>query len=101
VLNFAYASTDLYSNGGVLTLVNPPAGYPTSPTGLSAGAVWSNSGAIGVIPGITPDPTAPPVYMVTTTAALLLSTGGGNLPLTARAPGSGQLWNNGGEIAVS
>ncbi|MCM2546203.1 hypothetical protein ACVCII_03990 [Burkholderia glumae] len=87
------------NNGGVLTM-NYPLTYPTSPTGLAAGAVWWNGGVISVIPGITPDPSAPPLFFSSTFPPQLLALGGGNLPLTN--PGvSGQLWNDGGVVAIA
>ncbi|WP_226377140.1 MULTISPECIES: hypothetical protein [Burkholderia] len=90
-----FANTD-----GLLTM-QFPFNYPTSPVGLSPGAVWWNGGTISVIPGVTPDPTAPPLYFGTTFPPELLALGGGNLPLTPRTDGSGQLWNDGGLIAIS
>ena len=101
VLNFVYATVDFYSNGGVLTLVTPPAGYPTDPTGLPAGSVWSNNGAVAVVPGVVPNPSAPPLYFASTTAAALLALGGGDLPLTNPGDGTEQLWNNGGEVTIA
>ena len=87
-------------DGGVMTMATAE-GYPTSPSGLSAGQVWWNGGTIGIIPGVTPSPTAPPLYFATTTPAQLLAFGAGNLPHTPGTTGSTQLWNNGGSIAIS
>ncbi|WP_369065317.1 hypothetical protein [Burkholderia gladioli] len=87
------------NNGGVLTM-DYPLVYPTSPVGLAPGAVWWNGGVISVIPGVTPDPTAPPLFFATTFPLQLLALGGGNLPLTN--PGvSSQLWNDGGVVAIA
>lgn len=95
--------SNLYNNGGVLTVM-AAAGYPTG--SAVPGAVYSNGapgddGSVGVVPGMMPNPSAPAVFFPPITAAELLSLGGGNLPLSGGTPGSGQLWNNGGEIAVS
>lgn len=87
------------NDGGVLQLT-APFDYPISPSGLAAGAIWYNGGTLSVIPGITPDPTAPPLYFASITPQNLLSTGGGNLPLVDPA-NNGQLWNNGGMITIS
>jgi len=96
---FAFVNIGFFNDGGVLWMT-APLNYPTSPTGLAAGAIWYNGGTVSVIPGITPDPLAPPVYFGTLTASGLLALGGGNLPLTN--PGStGQLWNNGGVISIA
>jgi hypothetical protein len=88
------------SDGGVL-LVNPIVGYPTTPLGLSPGQLWSNSGVVNVVPGVTPNPTAPPVYFSGISAAGFFALGGGNLPLTGPTAGTGQLWNNGGEVNIA
>jgi len=89
----------LINNGGVLQVL-APASWPSSPVSLPAGSIWSDGGVAAVVPGITPNPAAPPVFFSETSAASLLSLGGGNLPLTN--PGDpGQLWNNGGVICIS
>jgi hypothetical protein len=90
----------LYSDGGVVVLVSPPDAYPTSPTGLTAGALYSNSGVICVA-GTTTPATAPPIYFNTTTATYLLALGGANLPLMNPGVGSGELWNNGGVVSIA
>lgn len=89
----------LISNGGVLQVLTG-SGWPSSPTGLSPGSVWDDGGVAAVIPGITPNPSAPPVFFSTVSAASLLLLGGGNLPISnPHVPG--QLWNNGGVISIS
>lgn len=90
----------LLNDNGVLQLLAPYA-YPLSPIGLAPGAVWNNGLTVAVVPGVTPNPTAQPLYYGQVTAVQLLTTGGGNLPLTPPATGSLQLWNNGGEVAVA
>lgn len=92
-------SITFWNDGGLLVLL-ALSGYPTSPSGLLAGAVWSNGLAVAVVPGITPDPTAPPVYFGEISAAELAVLGGGNLP-TSDPANIRQLWNNGGQIAIS
>lgn len=99
---FAWASvgnTGLINDGGVLQLTNT-VGYPTNPTGLPPGAVYNNGLAIGIVAGVTPDPDAPPIFFGHITSAQLLADGAGNLPLMPPSI-TGQLWNNGGEIAVA
>ena len=89
-----------FNDGGVLTM--PFAfTYPTSPVGLAPGAVYWNGGLISVVPGVTPNPSAPPLYFDTTFPLELLALGGGNLPLTPPATGTGQLWNNFGAISIA
>lgn len=88
------------NDGGVLQL-SQPSNYPTSPSGLSAGALWDNGGVVSVISGVMPNPSAPPVYFGIINPAALLSLGGGNLPLTSPASGSNQLWNNGGVVSIA
>ncbi|MDR3445989.1 hypothetical protein [Dyella sp.] len=90
----------LSSDGGVL-VVNPFAGYPSNSTSLPPGNIYSNGGAVCVVPGITPNPSAPPVYFGSITADELYSLGGGNLPLTNPGVGTGQLWNNGGVVCIA
>jgi len=87
-------------NAGVLTLIRSLY-YPTSATGLSPGSVWDNAGVISVIPGVTPNPMAPPVLFDTVNPITLLSTGGGDLPLTNPGAGTGIIWNNGGTIQIA
>jgi len=92
-----------FNDGGVLAFLDGqvPAGWPTSPNGLAPGSVYSNGNAVGIVPGIIPNPTAPKLFLGSITAAQLLLTGGGNLPLTPPTTGSFQLWNNGGEVAIA
>lgn len=100
-------SGGLGNDGNVLYILYPPAGYPPNATGLAAGAVYlvpnflpSNEYAIGVVPGITPNPSAAPVIFGTVTAAQLLASGGGNLPLSNPKKGLGQIWNDGGLLVI-
>ena len=88
------------NDGGVLQLTFP-VNYPISMTGLPAGSVWWNGGVVCVVPGITPNPSAPPVFFAGLTPQALLTLGGGNLPLTNPGSGTGQLWNNGGVTSIS
>lgn len=88
------------NDGGVLQLTNGT-GYPTSPVGLLPGAVWNNGLAVAIVPGVMPNPAAPPVYFIGLTEQYLFNLGGGNLPLTPPTIGSGQIWNNDGEAAVA
>jgi hypothetical protein len=99
--SFVVQTTGFYSDGGVLALIVPPAGYPISMSGLAAGAMWSNGGVVSVVPGSTPNPTALAVYFGIVTAAGLLALGGANLPLANPGSGSGQLWNSGGEVWIA
>jgi len=93
----------LWNDGGVLALTDG-SGWPTSGDGLRPGAVWNNGLTIAIVPGVVPQPGAPAVFFPGTspllTAGDLLLMGGGNLPLTDPEI-EGQLYNNGGEIAVS
>lgn len=93
--------TDSFINDGGVLYLPIALTYPISPSGLSAGAVWWNGGVISVIPGHTPNPSAPPLYFQYTFPAQLLALGGGDLPLSNPGPGSGQLWNNGGVISIA
>lgn len=96
----ASGETDLINDGGVLQLVTGD-GYPTSPVGLPAGAVWNNGLTVSVISGTVPNPHATPLYFGQITAGALLALGGANLPTIAPAAGSLQLWNNGGLVCVA
>jgi hypothetical protein len=94
---FAFVEISFFNDGGVLWMTDP-LDYPTSPTGLAAGAVWYNGGTVSVIPGGSG--LGAPVFFGTITAAGLLALGGGGLPTTN--PGvTNQLWNNGGVISIS
>lgn len=96
----ASPDSGLSSDGGVL-VVEDGEGYPPSPAGLSVGALWSNDGAVSVVGPTSPDPSAPPVFFNSITATELFALGGGNLPSVAPGTGTGQLWNNGGEVAIA
>jgi hypothetical protein len=96
------------NDGGVLYALTLPTGYQVGLAGLPAGSVYlvpnvlaGSEYAVGVVPGIVPNPSAPPIFFASTSTASLLALGGGNLPLTLQTPGSGQLWNNGGLVSVS
>jgi hypothetical protein len=93
--------TTLLSNDGGWLIVSNAAGWPSSSVALPAGALWSNGALATVVPGVTPDPSAPGVFFGSITAAALLALGGGNLPLSNPGPGSGQLWNQGGVVAIA
>lgn len=90
--------TGFYSNGGELTLDGTFA-WPIA--AHVPGAVYSDGEVCAVVPGVVPNPLAPPVYFGGITAIQLLALGGGDLPLVQPAPGSGQLWNNGGVISIA
>lgn len=100
VLTFNY-NGGLLSDGGVLILTGPTAGFPTSMSGLPVGAFWSNGGVVSVVPGAVPDPTAAAVFFNSSSTASLLALTGANLPVTAPLAGRGQLWNSGGEVWIS
>lgn len=91
--------TYLTNVAGILNVASGQ-GYPTSATGLADGSVWSNSNVVTVVPGLTPNPFAVPVYFGLVTAAQLLLIGGGNLPLTDPMI-AGQLWNDFNIVHVS
>lgn len=91
----------LVNDGGVVTLGAGIIGWPTSPVGLTAGALYSNGGVVCVAGTTTPNPTAPPVFLATISASALLALGGANLPLSPSGLISGQLWNNGGVVSVA
>jgi len=98
--------TLLANDNGVL-LVLPAANYPTDPSGLQPGAVWANGGPdpagvpVAVVDGGVPKPGVPDLFFGQVTAAQLQFYGGQNLPMSEPTPGSLQLWNNGGEIAIA
>jgi hypothetical protein len=93
------ASSGFTVVNAVLTLTIPR-GYPITGAGLSPGAVFNLGGAVNVVPGVTPNPNAPPFFYGVVTAQVLLATGGGNLPL-ADPLVTNQLWNNNGVVNVS
>lgn len=104
----AIAIAPFGSDGGVMFTHDMPPGYQIGPVGLPAGAVYlvpdllsGGNFAVGVVPGEIPQPSAPPLYLYSTSTAELLATGGNNLPLTNPGVGTQQLWNNGGLISVS
>ena len=88
------------NNGGVLMIGNAR-GYPISTAELATGAIWNNGGVVQIFGSTTPDPAAPPVYFGTITPQQLLRLGGSNIPTSAPASGTLQLWNNGGVVMVA
>jgi hypothetical protein len=86
-------------NHGVLQ-ISGTVNYPSSIVGLPPGAIWSNTGVLCVVPGITPNPAAPGVFLGLISPDVLLLLGGGNLPIT-NPNHPYQFWNNGGVICVS
>lgn len=90
-------TTHLTNVGGWL-VVDSAADWPTDSD--TPGALYSNGGLVTVVPGVVPDPTAPPVFFGIT-ADVLLALGGGNLPLDNPGPGSGQLYNQGGVVVIA
>ena len=98
---YTLSFTDYFINDGGVLQLTASTGYPTNPTGLSPGALWDNGGVVSVIPGITPNPSAPPVFFGIATPSAFVSIGGGNLPLSRPAAGSNQLWNNGGVVSIA
>lgn len=92
--------TNLANDGGVLYLSTAVSQFPTSPTGLLPGAIWNNGLTLSVIPGIVPNPAAPPLIFGSVSALALLALGGGDLPTSPPAL-LNQLWNNGGLICVT
>jgi hypothetical protein len=93
--------SNLINDSGWLQLSTQDPTYPTAPTGLPPGAVWNNGLLVSVIPGVTPNPAAPPVFFGSITAATMLSLGGGNLPLSNPGAGTFRLWNDGGVVSVA
>jgi Protein of unknown function (DUF2612) len=92
-------SADFWSNGGVLMMFVGN-GYPTSPSGLPVGGLYSDSLVVSVAGATTPSGSAPPIFFGEISAAGLLAATGANLPNTN--PGVvDQLWNNGGVVSIS
>jgi len=88
------------SGGFIVAPTNP--GLPTSSGSLWPGAVWwagGASGLIGIVPGVTPNPLAPPTYLANISPTYLLIYGAGYLPLSNPGAGSLELWNNSGFMA--
>jgi hypothetical protein len=90
----------LYNDGGYLALTFST-GWPNNELEGPPGSLWSNGMFIGVVPGATPNPLAPPVYFGMIDAADLLALGGANLPVDPPTAGSLQLWNNNGLVQVA
>jgi len=95
--SMAFVAIAFLNDGGVLQL-STVSGYPTSSTGLAAGAVWYNGGTIAVVPGGSG--TGQTFYFDSITPAGLLATGAGGIP-TADPLVAGELWSNGGLISIS
>ena len=89
----------LWNDSGVLALTSN-IGWPITDTGLPAGSTWNNGSTITVVPGVTPNPGVPPMLLGSVSSSVLLSAGGGDLPLFD--PNNiNQLWNNSGIICIS
>lgn len=88
-----------FSNDGGVLAMQSAISYASTPNG-PAGSVWWDGGVIAVVPGVTPDPTAAPIYFTGLSPLTLQAMGGGNLPIS-NPLNSGQLWNNGGVVSIS
>lgn len=95
-----YIDYGYINDGGVLQLINVQY-YPTKPTGLLAGALWNNGLTVGIILGITPNPTANAIIYGQFSAYELLTMGGGNFPLNNPGAGTNQLWNDKGVLSIA
>lgn len=95
IASFPYGG--LASNGGALQLLQA-SGWPASPVGLPPGAVWNNFGEVAVIPGYVLS--GAPLFFGGITAPQLLSIGGQSLP-SINPNNPGQLWSDGGVVAIS
>ncbi len=95
--SISFTAVSFLNNGGMLQL-STVSGYPTSPTGLAAGAVWYNGGTVAIVPGGSG--TGQTLYFATETPTSLLASGAGGIP-TADPLSSGELWSDGGLIAIS
>lgn len=92
------ATFGLANVGGVLKVTSPNY-WPGSPTGLGPGALWSEDAFAFVVPGNTPNPSAPPVIFGAINAFGLLALTGVNLPFAPVV--ANQIWNNAGTLNVS
>jgi hypothetical protein len=90
-------NTGLWNDSGTLSLLQH-GGYPTSSVGLSAGDVWDNGFAIGVVAGGSGSGQS--YTFGTVTAGELLFNGAGGLTTSLPAT-AGAIWNNGGELSVA
>ena len=101
-----WVTGDLANDGNLLMLGITGAfaypvsgGFPNNTALLSPGDLYCDGGCIGVVPGVTPDPTAKPPSFPGVTPQQLLDFGGGNLPLSPSPYGN--LWNNNGAVCIS
>lgn len=99
---FDVSTLDLWNNGGIVCLVSPGkvSSYPTNPNVLTPGSLWNDGLIVAVKGPTTPNPNAPPIIWPNVTALSLLATSGADLPLTVPSV-SGQLWNDGGWVAIA
>lgn len=95
----ATAALGLLNDGGVLVFAYP-ASYPSDPSGLSPGALWSDGSTVAIVDGFTPTVGAP-LYFGQVSALALVATGGIGLPTSPPTAGSLQLWNNGNLVCVA
>ena len=93
----------LYNDGGVVAFLTPPGaqGWPLTSADLSPGAFYANGLTIAIVGGFAPVLGAAPVYFGSGIAPGLLILGAAGLPTASPATGSGQLWNNGGQLCVA
>ena len=94
----------LWNDGGVLSLpshdIEAQFGYPTSPVGLSPGAIYSDGLAVAIVPGFTPVVGAA-VYFGSISAGVLLALGGTGFPTSPGPTGSLLIYSNGYLLCVS
>lgn len=74
--------------------------WPTSALTLAPGDVWSNGGIVTIVGPFTPNPLAARLLYAQTNGFQLLQTTGADLPTSSAGAVSTQLWNNRGVVNV-
>lgn len=90
--------TGLTASAGTVAVIDS-AGWPTSPTGLPAGAVWLDSGIANAVTPVTAVP-AQPVFIGCLRSIDLLAIGASGLPQYDPQLAN-QIWLNGSVLTVS
>ena len=91
--------TNLLNDGGFVVLDGDNS-WPTNPSGLAPGCLFSNGGFVTAVAGSSPQPGAAPLFFPGLTSSQLLLFGASALPLT-NPTATNQLWLNGGFVCVA
>jgi len=88
----------LQNDGGVV-FMDTPWEFPVTSNGLLPGQIYWDGGVLAIVPGLTFDPSQPPLYLSDPSWLVLLS-GAGGMPTTIPGNHDQRLCNVGGVVCI-